>query len=58
MTPISAVQVGEVVFAQIDAIQQNPAFGRIVEPRDQLDDRGFSLAVFADQRHALARAQA
>ncbi len=48
------VQIGKIVFAQIDAIEQDLPLGRIVEPRNQLDDGGFALAVFADQRDALA----
>ena len=48
------VQVGQVVLAQIDAIEQDLAFGGIVEPRDELDDGGLALAVFADQGDALA----
>ncbi len=51
------VQIGQVVFAQVDAIEQNLAFGRIVEARDQLDDGGLSLAVLADQSHALSGAE-
>ena len=51
------VQIVQVVFAQIDAIEQNLAFGRIVEPRDELDDGGLALAVFADERDALAGAE-
>ena len=54
MTPISAMQIVEVVFAQVDAVEQDLAFGGIVEARDQLDDGGFALAVFADQGDALA----
>ena len=52
------VQVVQIVFAQVDAIEQNLAFGRIVEPGNELDDRGLALAVFANQGHALARAAA
>ena len=51
------MQVFEIVFAQVDAVEQDLAFGRIVEARDQLDDRRLALAVFADQRHALSGAQ-
>ncbi len=48
------VKIGEVVFAKVDAVEQDLAFGRIVEAGNELDDGSLSLAVFADQRDALA----
>ena len=49
-----AVEVGQVVVAQVDTVEQDLAFGRIVEAGDELDDCGFALAVFADQGDAFA----
>ena len=51
------MQVGEIVLPQVHSIQQNPAFGGVVKPRDQFHDCGFSLAVLANQRHPLAGLQ-
>ena len=52
-----SMQVVQVVFAQVDTIEQNLAFGRIVEPGDELDDGGLSLAVLADQAQRAAGAE-
>ena len=49
-----AMQVLDGVLAQIDAVEQDLAFGGVVEARDQLDHGGLALAVFADQGDALA----
>ena len=49
------VQIFDAVIAQIDAVEENAARRRIVEARDELDDRRLALAVLADQRDALAR---
>ena len=51
------MQIGQIIFAQVDAIEQNAAFGGIVETGDQLDDGGLALAVLADQCHALSGAK-
>src|SRR5690606_35504296 len=40
----------QVVVAQVAAVQQNAAFHRVVEPRQQLHQGGFASTVFADQR--------
>ena len=53
MTPISRLQILNAVIAQIDAVEQNPARRRVIEARDQLDDRRLALPVFTDQRDAL-----
>ena len=45
-----AAQLGEVVLAQVEAVEQDAPFGRVVEPRQQLDDGGLAGAVLADQR--------
>ena len=50
-----AAQVVEVVLAQVDAVEQDAAAGRVVEPRQQFHERGLSGAVLADQGHVLAR---
>src|SRR5437660_2953039 len=50
-----AIQVLQIVLAQVDSIQQNLAFGRIVKARQQLHDRRLALTILADQRHALSR---
>jgi hypothetical protein len=44
----------EIVFPQVVAIEQDPAFVRIVEAREQLDERGLAGAVLADQREDLS----
>ena len=47
----------EVVVAQVAAVEQDAAFVGIVEPREQLDERGLAGAVLADQRQHLAGLQ-
>jgi hypothetical protein len=47
------VQGGQVIFAKIDAVKQNLAFGWIVETRDELDHGGLALTIFANQSHTL-----
>ena len=47
-------QASSVVFAQVGAIEQDPALGRVVEPRQELDERRLAGAVLADQRDLLA----
>ena len=49
-----AMQIVERVFAQVDAVEKDLTFGGIVEARDELDDGGFALTVFADECDALA----
>src|SRR5204863_3286741 len=44
----------EVVVAQIDAVEQDAAFGRVVQPREELGDRRLARAVLADERDPLA----
>src|SRR6185312_13571134 len=51
------VQVFEVIFAQVYAVEKNLALGGVVKACDELDDGGLALAVFADERDALARAE-
>ena len=48
------VKIFKVVFAKVDAIEQNLAFGRVVKAGDQFDDGRLALAVFPDQRNAFA----
>ena len=50
---IRAERVG-IVFAQVDAVQQNATFGRVVQTRQQFYQRRFSSAVFANQCDDLA----
>ena len=47
----------QVVLAQIVPVEQDAAFVRIVEPRQQLDQRGLAGAVLAHQREDLAGVQ-
>ena len=47
----------EVVLAEVDAVEEDAPFGRIVQSRDELGDRRFARAVLADERDALARAR-
>ncbi len=53
--PDFVVQIFQLVIAQVNAIEQNLPFGRVVEPGDQLDHGRLALAVFSDQRDPLAR---
>ena len=52
-----ARSVDEVVFAQVVAVEQDAAFVRIVEAREQLDQRRLAGAVLADQREHFAGVQ-
>ncbi len=47
-------QLFEVVFAEVVAVEQDAALVRVVEPRQQLDQRGLAGAVLAHQRQHLA----
>ena len=49
-----AVEIFEGVVAEVDAVEEDLAFGGIVEARNEFDDGGFALAVFADEGDALA----
>src|SRR5579864_6154299 len=51
-----AIKIFEVILAQVDAIEQDLAFGGIVQASDQFDNGGLALAVFADEGHAFAGA--
>ena len=53
----AAAQRVEVVVAQVVAVEQDAALVGVVEPRQQLHQRGLAGAVLADQRHHLARLQ-
>ena len=48
------VQAGQVVLAQVHAVEQHLPLRRVVQPREQLDQRRLAGAVQADQRDALA----
>ena len=50
-------QIVKRVVLQIDAVEKDAAFARIVEPREKLDDRRLAGAVFADKGKDLARLQ-
>ena len=41
--------------AQIAAVERDPALGRLVEPGEQLDQRGLAATVLADDRELAAR---
>ncbi len=47
-------QAVRVILAQVDAIQQNLALVRVIQPRQQLDKRGLARAVCANQRQLFA----
>ena len=47
------IQVFQTILFQVHPVEQHLAFGGIVKPRDQLDDRGLALTVLADQRNPL-----
>ena len=44
-----AVEIFEDVLAEVDAVEQDLAFGWIVETGDEFDDGGLALTVFADE---------
>ena len=48
------MQVGQLVLAEIDAVEEDLAFGGVVEAGDELDDSGLALAVLADEGDAFA----
>src|SRR5205085_230028 len=48
-----AIQVFQVVLAQVHAVEQDLTFRWIVEPGNELDDGGLALAVLTDQGHPL-----
>src|SRR5207302_8343190 len=52
-----SIQVFQVVFAQVNSVEQNLPFARIVQSCDELYDGGFALSVLTDQGHSLSRAQ-
>ena len=52
-----AAKAVEVVVAQVVAIEQNPAFVRVVQPRQQLDQRRLAGAILADERDDFAAAK-
>jgi len=49
------MQAAQVVLAQVAPVQQDRAFGRVVQAGQQLDERGLAGAVQAHQRDALSR---
>ena len=51
------IKIFQTVLAQIDSIQQNLSFRRVVKASQQLNDSSFAFAVFADQRYSLPRTQ-
>ncbi len=50
-------QLVEAQVADVDATDQHPPAGDVVEPRDERGERGLARADGADQRHRLARPQ-
>ena len=52
-----AAQRVQVIVAQVAAIEQDAAFVGVVEPGQQLDERGLARAVLAHQRQRFARLQ-
>ena len=50
----AAAQLVRVPVAQIAPVEQHAALGRVVEAREQLDERRLAGAVLADEREALA----
>ena len=53
----AAAQFVEPVVAQVASVEQDAALVGVVEPRQQLHQRGLARAVLADQRHHLAGLQ-
>ena len=52
-----ARSVVQVVLAQVVPVEQDASLVRVVQPRQQLDERRLARAVLADQREHLARVQ-
>src|SRR4029077_8861648 len=52
-----AVEVVQVVFAQVDSIEQNLSFHRVIKTGQEFGHRRLSLTVFADQSYTLSRPQ-
>src|ERR1044071_7028417 len=44
-------QIERVDFSNIDTVEKNDPFARIVQPGEKLDQRSFTCAVMADQRY-------
>ena len=53
----AGAHVVQVVVAQVAPVQQDPALVGVVQPRQQLHQRGLAGAVLADQRQHLARGE-
>ena len=51
------IEIFQVVFPQVHAVEQDLPLGRIVEPRHQLHDRSLAFAILADQSDPLARTE-
>ena len=49
-----AAQLGEIVIAQVDSVQQNAAGGDLVEAHHKAGERGFARAGVADNGDRLA----
>ena len=49
-------QVAEPHVADVDAVERDPALDRVVEPRQELHERGLAAAVGADDGHRFAGA--
>ena len=58
MTPTLRRRLSHVVLPEIHPVEQDPALGRVVEPRQELDQRGLARAVLAHERDPLARERA
>ena len=56
-TPMRAPQVLAVELADVDAVDEHRAAGRVVEARDQVDERRLAAAGGADDGRRLARAR-
>ena len=52
--PDFAVQRLDVVVPEVHSVQEDGAAGGIIQPRQQLDQRGLALAVLSHQGHVLA----
>ena len=50
-------ETGEVVLPEVDSIESDSALGRIVQPGEQLGDRGFAGAVLSNERDPLPGAK-
>src|SRR5438477_3606606 len=53
----STIEIVEVILPKVNSIEQNLTLYRIVQTSHKLDNRGFTLPIFANQGNAFRRTQ-